>query len=162
MPRSALTPQFAAQQRADVGWRDRTPKRRHAMSESQTPANKLTRLFPARNLKWQEMRVDTTRHPTVSDCAQHCLPSLRACAGLFYGNQSAGDALVETFLTEVLGNAASHEHMHTPAGFARAFEACLRGEFGNIPQRIALTHTPSIATGVWMSVDEFFRTLTCR
>lgn len=120
----------------------------------------MTVIYPAfRNLNWHALRRDTARFATVCDCAHHCLPSLRACAGLFFGNQGAGDALVESFLTDILAGEGDRERLHTPAGMAEAFEACLRQAFGETPQRIVLAHVPSRARGVWMSVDEFLMVL---
>lgn len=120
----------------------------------------MTAVYPAlRNLNWRGLRQDTARFPTVCDCAHHCLPSLRACAGLFFGNQCAGDMLVESFLIDAFAGTGGHGCLHTPAGMAAAFEDCLRREFGAKPQRIVLTHAPSQATGVWMSVDEFLTAL---
>lgn len=113
-----------------------------------------------RNLKWSEMRANSGRFASIADCAQHCLPSLRACASLFYGSRAGGDELIEAFLTDVLARAPDEEgDLATPAGLSRALEQHLRCQFGVTPQRIALASSPSTPRGVWMSVDEFFATL---
>ena len=118
------------------------------------------RLLTGRNPKWSEMRTNSGRFASIADCAQHCLPSLRACASLFYGSRAGGDELIEAFLADVLARAPDdNDDLATPAGLSRALEQHLRGQFGDRPQRIALASSPSTPRGVWMSVDEFFATL---
>lgn len=117
------------------------------------------RISPRHNLKWSEMRSNSGRFASIADCAHHCIPSLRACAGLFYGSKAGGDALMEDFLASVMNGPQSGGELDTPAGLARAFEQYLRERFGDRPQRIALSASPSAPEGVWMSVDEFFDTL---
>ena len=111
-------------------------------------------------LKWSEMRTNSGEFASIADCAQRCLPSLRACASLFYGSREGGDELVESFLADILDTKDPGHAMATPAGLSRAFEEFLRVRFGQTPQRIALASNPSTPRGVWMSVDEFFDTLS--
>lgn len=112
------------------------------------------------NLKCYKIKADSGRFASIADCMQHCLPALRACAGLFYGSREGGDELIEHFIADVLVRAADDEgDLATPAGLSRALEQHLRGQFGDRPQRIALASSPCTPRGVWMSVDEFFATL---
>lgn len=111
------------------------------------------------NLKWHRLRQDTGRFPTITDCAIYCLPNLRACAGLFTGNRGAGDALIETFLEDVIAWKPTGDAPYSPAGLTQAFEQFLRRQFGRRPQRVPLSVLPSPAMGIWMSVDEFFETV---
>ncbi|MFN4184675.1 MAG: hypothetical protein ACK4M6_07795 [Hyphomonas sp.] len=122
----------------------------------------LTRSHLATNTnpKWHRLRQDTGRFPTIAECAIYCLPNLRACARLFTGNRGAGDALIETFLEDLLAWKPAGTAPHTPAGLTLAFEQFLHRHFGRKPQRIALSSNPSPAMGIWMSVDEFLETLT--
>jgi hypothetical protein len=116
--------------------------------------------FPSdRNLKWSEMRTNSGNFASIADCVHHCLPSLRACASLFYGSREGGDELIEGFLADILGRTPDEGDLDTPAGLSRALEQHLRAQFGDTPQRIALASSPSTPRGVWMSVDEFFDTL---
>lgn len=112
-----------------------------------------------KNLKWHRLRQDTGRFPTIADCAIYCLPNMRACARLFTGNRGAGDALIETFLEDLLAWKPAGNAPLTPAGLTLAFEQFLRRHFGRKPQRISLSANPSPAMGIWMSVDEFFETV---
>jgi hypothetical protein len=114
---------------------------------------------PTRNLKWSEMRTNSGHFASISDCASRCLPSLRACASLFYGSRAGGDELIEGFLADVIYSAEAGHGMETPAGLSRAFEQYLRDRFGDTPQRITLASSPSTPRGVWMSVDEFLDAL---
>lgn len=107
------------------------------------------------NLKWSDLRADTAPFATIADCAQYCLPGLRACAGVLFGSQSGGDDLIEAFLNDILCQAAPGERLKCPAGLTEAFEAFLRAHFTGQPQRIALSSGPERVYGVWMSVDEF-------
>lgn len=112
------------------------------------------------NLKWYDLKRDTERFAAVSDCAIHCLPSLRGCAMLFNGNTGAGDDLVEEFLEDILAWQPAGEDPHTPAGLTRAFEEFLRRQFGNQPRRISLSATPGQTFGAWMTADEFFTAIS--
>lgn len=117
--------------------------------------------FPTgRYLKWSEMRTNSGHFASISDCASRCLPSLRACASLFYGSRAGGDELIEGFLGDVLSSAEDGFGLETPAGLSRAFEHYLRDRFGDTPQRITLASNPCTPRGVWMSVDEFLDALS--
>lgn len=113
----------------------------------------------ARNFKWHELRNDGRRFGSFADCAQHCLPSLRACAGLLVGNRAAGDILMEEFLADLVAEMPSNEALSSPAEFTAAFEQFLRRTYGEQPQRIALSSGPGQIMGVWMSIDEFLDTI---
>lgn len=113
----------------------------------------------ARNFKWHELRNDGSRFGSFADCAQHCLPSLRTCAGLLVGNRAAGDILMEDFLADLIAEMPPHEDLSSPAEFTAAFEQFLRRTFGEQPQRIALSSGPEQILGAWMSIDEFLDTI---
>lgn len=112
-----------------------------------------------RNVRWHELRKDGSRFGSLADCAQYCLPSLRACAGLLVGNRAAGDLLMEEFLTGLLSETPPNQELSSPAEFTAAFEQFLRQSFGKQPQRIALSSGPEQILGVWMSIDEFLDTI---
>lgn len=113
----------------------------------------------ARNFKWHELRSDGSSFGSFAECAQHCLPSLRACAGLLVGNRAAGDILMEEFLADLVAEMASNDAPSSPAEFTAAFEQFLRRTYGEQPQRIALSSGPGQIMGVWMSIDEFLDTI---
>lgn len=111
------------------------------------------------NFRWHELRRDSGVFASFADCAQHCLPSLRACAGLLVGNRAAGDLLMEEFLADIISEMPPSETLATPSGFTAAFEQFLRRTFGDQPQRISLSSGPGRILGVWMSIDEFLDTI---
>lgn len=112
-----------------------------------------------RNVGWHELRKDGSRFGSLADCAQYCLPSLRACAGLLVGNRAAGDILMEEFLAGLVAGMPSNDAPSSPAEFTAAFEQFLRRTYGKQPQRIALSSGPEQIRGVWMSIDEFLDTI---
>lgn len=113
-----------------------------------------------RNFGWHRLRLDTGRFASPADCAEHCVPGIRACAHLFSSSREAGDALVEAFLSELFDEAISAPPPRTPEEMTAAFEAYLRARFGDMPRRIVLSTGPERVDNVWMSVDEFFHALT--
>lgn len=113
----------------------------------------------SRNLRWQELRSDGSCFGSFAECAQHCLPSLRACAGLLVGNRAAGDILTEDFLADLVAEMPSNDAPSSPAEFTAAFEQFLRRTYGEQPQRISLSSGPGQIMGVWMSIDEFLDTI---
>ncbi|PKP81079.1 MAG: hypothetical protein CVT79_12435 [Alphaproteobacteria bacterium HGW-Alphaproteobacteria-18] len=84
---------------------------------------------------------------------------MRACAGLFLGSKDGGDQMLEAFLISILRQKTPASTLHAPAGLTVAFEAFLRDQFKNRPQRVTLSSSPSAPCAVWMSVDEFFHTI---
>jgi hypothetical protein len=96
----------------------------------------------------------------VADCAEHCVPSLRACARLFGGSLSEGDDLVENFLQSLFAPPLTQEMLRTPRGLTAAFETFLRRRYGAQSRRILLSNPPERTANTWMTVDEFLRALT--
>ncbi|MGE6698548.1 hypothetical protein ACQKH5_12705 [Hyphomonas sp. NPDC076900] len=96
----------------------------------------------------------------MADCAEHCVPSLRACARLFSGSLSEGDSLVEEFLQELLSLPVTQETLRTPRGLTATFETFLRGRFGAQSRRLLLSAPPERTADVWMTIDEFLNALS--
>lgn len=119
-----------------------------------------SRTTPTINLKWNSLRHNCRMFPTVADCAEHCVPSLRACARLFCGSLSEGDSLVENFLQELLTFPVTQETLRTPRGLMATFETFLRGRFGAQSRRILLSVPPERTANAWMTIDEFLRALS--
>lgn len=112
------------------------------------------------NLKWDFLRHSCRSFPTVGDCAEYCVPSLRACARLFGGSLSEGDDLVEEFLEGLFALPATQETLRTPRGLTAAFETFLRCRYGAQSRRILLSVPPERTANTWMTVDEFLRALS--
>lgn len=108
------------------------------------------------HLKWQTLRSDAHLYPSVSACAERCVPSLRACARFFSADTAGADDLVEDFLMSLYTDRPDREALRSPQGMTRAFEGFMRAHFGGSSRRIVLSSPPAHLANTWMTIDQFF------